>query len=103
MDKRVRRTTAPKSSAGEFSVGEDALYITTRKGKKITVPVKILRGCVEAKVRRNTVGLGFGIRFVQIYRVRSERGGELTIASSELRPGTVLDRILDAIDSSDAA
>jgi hypothetical protein len=77
-------------------LGEPALLSYTRRGKQAKVIVKVTEvifsvalGYKPTAANRSTV---------VAYKVRSPHGGELTVSPGELRPGTALDRIIDALE-----
>ena len=103
MDKGSGQLIPPRSSIGEFSVGDCVLYTLTRGGRRFTAQVSVREKWLRwTNYYKENVGW---LRrcAVRCYIVSSGRGGTMEVLPAELRPDTVLDRILVAIDTPDAA
>lgn len=92
----------PKSSkVAHLSCGVRVLYTYTRKGRRVVVPVRIMR-ISSALVTPRGSKLPPDVEITS-YIVSSGRGGELRVSAGELRPDTALDRIVVALDAMDDA
>lgn len=89
------RPAAPKL---KFSVGDQCLLLYRRKKRFVKVPVVV----VELVPPGGRGGVAVESRKVAIdepsYIVKSVSGGTLHVGAEVLKPGTVLDRIVDALD-----
>lgn len=88
------RPAAPKL---KFSVGDQCLLLYRRKKRFVKVPVVVVE--LVPPFRK---GDAIESRKVAIdepsYIVKSVGGGTLHVGAEVLKPGTVLDRIVDALD-----
>jgi len=81
-----------------FSAGDQALLLYEHKGRTYNVPVVVERA-VWAVDESFTLVRPRAPRTDMVYVVKSELGGTMTVRAQDLRPGTVLDRIVAAIES----
>ena len=80
-----------------FAAGDAAILLYERRHRIYNVPVTIVHSCWSAD-ERFTTEEPTRARADISYLVRSEYGGELTVQARYLRPGSILDRIITAIE-----
>ena len=84
---------APKHS---FAVGDEVLLTYRRKKRLMKVPV-VIAELIPPYMSGDVSGAKRKSIDEPSYVVRSAGGGTLHVGASALKPGTVLDRIVDAI------
>lgn len=85
-----------KARAPQFAVGDRAILTYIRGAREVLVPVVVSRVGLWISEDPKTGKVPTGE--VLAYVVSSGRGGELQVPPSSLRPDTVLDRIVIALD-----
>lgn len=88
---------APAAPEHIFAAGDAAILLYERKHRVYNVPVTIVHACWSAD-ERFTTEKPTAVKDDVSYLVRSAQGGELTVPSAQLRPGSILDRIVTAIE-----
>ncbi len=99
MAKKKTKRRGPSrraESSPTFACGDRAVFTYRRKNRRAKVLVTVTS--INYELGSRVPGLGHSIIGCLGYVVRSEHGGELTALPEDLRPGTVLDRILIAIE-----